>query len=443
MNGRRLSAGLWVFLAALLLRGTWVLLAWNQSGPALAYPDEQLHWQLATNLAHDGRLASDDGRYAVRMPLYPLLLALFAGGGSGGVLAARLVQALLGATTAWVLYRWAGMALGARSALVAGLLVAFDPYAIFFCNLLLNEALFTFIAVAFGGLAWRLAGRPDASREPFGRRFSRGPALFSPRGVAAAQKDAAAESLRGVVSPAAAGIALLGAAAVLTRPEALLWVVLTWIVLWLADPHTGRATRRFGLYAAVLFAALVPWAIRNRIVLGQTVWLSTNGGVTLYDGQGPQADGSSNQQFLAEMPELNELDEVQRDRALHRAAVRRMREDVGRAAWLALVKFARTWNPIPNVAEYRRGPAAWVSALFTSGVLIAAAVGFWRRRRQPTFLVMTLLPVVVMTAICCIFIGSLRYRVPQMPFVELLAAAAAQPAPRTRDPLHPSGLLEL
>ena len=40
------------------------------------------------------------------------------------------------------------------------------------------------------------------------------------------------------------------------------------------------------------------WGVRNHAVLGRWVWLTTNGGVTKYDGFNPDATGASDQGFL-------------------------------------------------------------------------------------------------------------------------------------------------
>jgi 4-amino-4-deoxy-L-arabinose transferase-like glycosyltransferase len=391
MSRRREGFGLAVFGLALALRAGWVAYRGWSGGAALEFDDERLHWQIASNLLARGDFVSDDGRFAARMPLYPLYLALFAWAGSAGVLLARLGQALLGAFTAWLVYRWAADSLSRRASLIAGTLAAIDPFAVFFCNLLLNESLFTLIAVALSASVWRLAAAAPAA-----------PA-------------------RGAL----AGLALLGPAAVLTRPEALGWLILLWLVLLWWERRSRLGVASVGICAAALLAALLPWAVRNRLVLGRAVWLSTNGGVTLYDGLGPQADGSSDQTFLENLPELSAMTEVQRDHYLRRAALRGAADDPARALRLAAVKFLRTWNIVPNVPEHRGGTTAWVSAVFMLAVLSAALVGVSRGRTPLRLLLVLLLPVVFFTLVSCVFVGSVRYRVPLMPFVELAAAAGA------------------
>ncbi|MBU0639421.1 MAG: glycosyltransferase family 39 protein [Planctomycetes bacterium] len=388
MKPIRPAFGLLIFVAALALRAAWVSYRWYQAGAALEYPDEELHWQLATNLVRDGVLVTDDGRYAARMPLYPLFLATFAWLGTNGVLLARLAQAVLGAAAAWVASRFGRAALGPAAGVVAGLLVCCDPFAIFFAGLLLTEVPFTLIGLGFAYCTWRCVVEPPAVT-----RFQ------------------------------VAGVALLGTAALMTRPAAAGWLALVWLTIWLWDRNRGRATRRCALFVAALALALLPWGARNRAVLGSFAWLSTNGGVTLYDGQGPQAQGDSDQSFLQGNPALNELGEVELDRTLRRRAFEQMRANPTRAAQLAWIKFRRTWSLAPHVAAYRSGPVAWISAAFTATILIAAAAGLLRTRRRHRLRVVIWLPVVYFTLVHCVFVGSLRYRVPLMPFVAIAATA--------------------
>ncbi|MBU0618517.1 MAG: glycosyltransferase family 39 protein, partial [Planctomycetes bacterium] len=189
-----------IFAAAFALRVAWVLSCWSRSGPVLEFPDEALHWQLASNLVADGTLVTDDGRFAARMPGYPLFLALFAWASETGVLIARLAQALLGAATAWIGYSFVEKTLDRRAALIAGVLLCVDPYTVFFTNLLLTEVLFIFLAVVLAACALSLVCR--SAKAPWW---------------------------------AASGVALSGAAAVMTRPSAAGWILLLWIVLWLLD----------------------------------------------------------------------------------------------------------------------------------------------------------------------------------------------------------------
>jgi hypothetical protein len=198
--------------------------------------------------------------------------------------------------------------------------------------------------------------------------------------------------------------------------------------------------------ALLIGLLLSPWGMRNVAVLGDFAWLSANGGVTLYDAQGPQADGSSDQSFLKNMPQLAGLSEIELDRALGRLAVEQMQSDPLRVLQLAWVKLLRMWNPLPNVAEYRGGLTAWIGAAYTVAVLALAlwAAGLSLRQRsrpRSTRLQFQLwLPVAVFTLLHCIYIGSVRYRVPLMPMLAISAAAVVAPAARLQaEEIAPSG----
>lgn len=392
LRGSAFSGLLLVVLFALLLRAGWVLYSWSISGAQLPYDDERLHWQLATNLHDRGAFVSDDGRFAPRMPAYPGLLWLFAGLGDSGVLAARLAQAAIGAIGVWLAGAWTRRAFGARAGLLAAVLCAVDPFQVFAANLLLNEVLFSAIALGLAFSAWRVLRRSGF------------------------------DALGFLLTSA------LGGLAIYTRPEALGWVLLLWLLMAGYQRDTPHAARLLALHAVALLVMLGPWAMRNLTVFGTPLWLSANGGVTLYDGLGPQADGSSDQSFLYTMPELARLDEVQRDRYLAQAAAQQAYADPGRAAALALHKFMRMWNPTPNVEAHQRGFSAWASRIFTIGTLGLALLGLLRHLGQRAWTSVVVLPIVYFTLIGCIFIGSVRYRVPLMPFLCVAGAALVQRA---------------
>jgi 4-amino-4-deoxy-L-arabinose transferase-like glycosyltransferase len=397
VNPRHVGLGWWLCGAALALRVGWVLYNWSQHGPRLSYPDEDLHWQLASNLVRHALLATDDGRLAARMPVYPLFLALMAGLGSHGILVARLAQAVVGAVSVGLVFCFAHAAAGRRAAAIAGIFVCCDPFAVFFTNLLLTEVMFTALGVAFTACAW-LWLESAAHRRA---------ALF--------------------------GLVVLGPLVIMTRPAALGWVVLVWLGLVWLSLRRRLPTRALVLCPLALAAFIFPWGLRNKVVLGSWAWLSTNGGATLYDAQGPQADGSSNQAFITNLPGLQGLDEVALDRVLTQRALEQMRADPARVLRLAGTKFVRTWSPTPNVSEYHSGPAAAMGALFTVVLLAGAGwgivVAFWKRRalgsRRSACAVLVWLPVVFFMLVHCVYVGSVRYRVPLMPFMVLAAVVSS------------------
>jgi hypothetical protein len=171
---------------------------------------------------------------------------------------------------------------------------------------------------------------------------------------------------------------------------------------------------------------LLPWALRNQRVLGEWVWTSTNGGITLYDGFNPDAIGNSDQSFVKTMPELRQMNEVDRDRYLGDLARKFIRQHPGRAAWLGVQKFARTWSPMPLSAEYRDWRYRAVALAYSLPFDLLVVIGLWRggaaglSRSAQVFL---LLPAIYFTGVHTLTVGSLRYRVPVEPPMAIIAAA--------------------
>lgn len=373
-------------LLAVALRVGFV--AARSAGGSLEFADERDYWSMATSLAAGRTMTDADGRHATRMPGYPAFLALFVG--RGGPAAARVTQAVLGGAgivlfVALIARRIAGV----RAALLAAALVAIDPFLIFFTNLLLVETLFIALLWMF---IWLVRPREREAGRSFWQRC------------------------------AAAGIALT--ASVYVHPSA---VVIGAAVLIVAALRSGSMPRRAGLVgvaAGVTIVALLPWALRNRAVIGETKWLTTRGGITLYDGVGPQATGESDLAYTRELPQVAGLDEAAWDAWFTRESRRMIREQPGRIVRLAWPKFVRTWSPLPHAADYRSAAYRIVSAVWTLAIYLLAAFGVWRLRGRCGDVVLLLAPAIAITLTHLVLPGSVRYRLPAMPGLEILAAVA-------------------
>lgn len=405
INQKSIAAGvLAVFLLALSVRVGWVVVryAGQERWSQVAYPDEEAYLLAADSLAEGRGLIDEFGYRATYMPLYPGFLALFVNL-PGSLFWARLIQAGIGAVAAPAAYllAWQWIRLAADEwqrqqgnkyiniiPLLAGGAVALDPFLVFFSGLLLTETLFTtFLLIAWVfvlpmcKLTVRLNGRQ----------------VF------------------------VAGLFLL--VAVYLRPSAIILALLVPAAVVIC-----RRMSRDGVYAGaaiglMIGCGLLPWAARNRMVTGHWVWLTTRGGISLYDGMRAGTDGGSDLAATKTMPAVAEMDEIEWNRYFKQRAWTLMREDPGRVAELAWLKFKRTWSLSPNVAQYSSGPIAALAGLWSGAILFTAVIGLWRYRRAVSCWFMLLLPVAVFTLLHMLFVGSVRYRVPVMPMVMVLAAA--------------------
>ena len=402
----------WAALAAVVLIGVAGRAAmglWLPTDGAFLerLPDQVEYVELARGLIDGGGLVYVDDRYAAPQPLraqrtagYPLFVALH----GGNVTAVRLTQAVFDGLTALAVALIARSVLPGRwpPVVAAGVVVA-SPFLAYFTALVLSETLFTAM-LAWGtlGLVW---GRRRAGHWWWGMALLALSAHVRPAGAAVAVALALVASLL----PGGYG------------------------------RQPGAATSRWplpaGLTAVLLVAlSLLPWALRNSAVLGEPVWTSTNGGITLYDGWQPNnATGGSDQAFVARMPQLMLMDEVERSAYLRDKAFEAIADDPGRAAVLAARKALRTWSPVP-LSEIGSPAAVAVGLAWSIPVFLLAAIGLFAGRTPPAARALLVTPAVVLTLAAVVTVGSIRYRLPADPLLGVLAAAGVQVVIERRRP---------
>lgn len=344
-------------------------------------------------------------------PLYPYVLALIKLLLGDSLLAARVVQAVLGSLSCG-LVGLAGWGFISRRAGLwsAGILACYPP-AIFFDGLIQKTCLGQFLAAGLlATLAWTVA-RPGRAK-----------ALLS-------------------------GL-ILGLYA-LTRENALALVPVVGIWLWLGFGQAARV-RRLGwcvLLLAGLAAVLVPVGLRNLIAGGQFALTTFQMGPNFYIGNSPQATGryvplvAGHETPDFERRDATELAERARGHALSPREVSAYW--MGQAwqftrseplAWLKLLatKWLLVWNAyeIPDSESYYIY-AAWswllgtLAGLLHFGVLLplaaAGVVLTWPQRRQLWVLYALAL---TMAAAVAVFYVFARYRYALVPVLVLFAGAA-------------------
>lgn len=399
----------WLVLAilalALILRLAWALSRPADPASLAALPDQAEYHALGTSLIKNGTLAFVDPRFgdrafAFRMPGYPAFVAA----AGANLTAVRVAQAIVDAScvlaTIWLARRWLSM----RLACVAGAFVALDPLFVYFTGLILSETLFAAL------LTWGVACLAHGT---------------SPMAAPPGWRSSVIWWL---------GVALL-IASIYVRPSAIVLptlLVAGAIALETSSINFAPARRRvpaITLVACLNLAALLPWAGRNRALLGRWIFTTTNDGFTLYDAWHPRSTGASDQAVLKELPLLANLDEVQRSDYLRRLAIDALAADPWRQVQLTAVRLGRLWSPVPLSAEYGSRRAYVLGAAAHAVPLFALAlVGFARSgaisRRGKLYL---LLPAIAVTVTYGLTVGSLRYRVPVQPMLAVLAASALAP----------------
>lgn len=417
-----------VFAVAFALRAGWGIYRFAAASDltSLEFDDEQQYWAMAQSLRAGEGLQDELGFLATRMPLYPATLSLLVGLPHGVVLA-KVLHWLIGATAAALTAGMASTLVGRRVGIAAGFLVAVDPFLVFFSSLLLTESAFIAVLV---GLMWAMLPLLGGSPVSFGAL-----PLSSPlekegkRGVERSTKARFARDTRGVPFGRWVLVGLLASLAVYIRESSLGLVIVLLCFAVLSRRFDRRAFVGAASALGIVLVTLLPWAVRNKQILGESYWLTTRAGISLYDGVGPQATGASDLGNIKQMPAVKGKSEAEWNRFFLTKSLEAMRSDPGRILRLAGVKIARMWNPLPNVDTYQSPLVRVVSVLWTVPLFVLAGVGaivLWRRqggegRRLTLFL---LLPAIYLTLLHSLFIGSVRYRLGAVPMLEVLAALA-------------------
>ena len=416
----------------LLLGGALALrLAWALPQPVTdeaidQLPDQREYLVLGRNLLHGQGLKFYDPRFgeevwAFRTPGYPLLVAAC----GGSVRTVRMVQAFIDTSTVLAAYLLARRWLTRGSSLAAAAVVALNPFLIYFTALVLTETLFT--AMLLWGMVLIVRSGPGTEGAARSNALPATPHSPPP-------------ALRPSGTWRSTALWLLGglvlAASLLVRQSAIGLPVILGVAAAVVNRGVGVPYhRRWPLpvgatMLGLTLLVLLPWAWRNQRVVGEWVWTSTNGGITLYDGLNPDATGASDQSFVGSMPELRTIGEPGRSQYLSDQAKLFARRNKRRVLELAAIKAARTWSPIPLSQDYGGWKYRTVGLLYTLPLYLAVLVGLTRGGPRGGGLpraaqVYLLLPAIYFTAVHMLTVGSLRYRIPAEPPMAVIAASVA------------------
>ena len=428
-NKISLRALLYVAAGVILIRGTGML-ALNQKLDA----DVDQYRQLAENLRQHhvyGRQGQGEIHpTAFRPPLYPLLLAGTSPDGTVGRWQVMILHLLMAIASAWIMILLARASGLGQASWLAGLLVTVDPILFYQSTQLMTETLATLLAL----LLLLALLRSGEGREP---RWM-------------------------LVAGMIAGLAIL------CRPTFLAFAGLAWLLL-----AVRRRWKPMMLFSAAAAVVLVPWIVRNSLVLGKPVLTTTHGGYTLLLGNNPHfykhlrtapwgstwnpdrfdADWRRNHvsedpgfDFWANNPApaggTHPRGEVEDDQFAYQVAFHSIRAEPASFAWSCLVRLGRLWSPFPHQVNpneslpallLRLGTVAWYLV-----ILVAAIAGCWRRRSawKTDPWIWGLLLCLSFSLVHTFYWSNIRMRAPLMPFVYLaalgcLASRGSRPEPRT------------
>ena len=322
----------------------------------------------------------------------------------------RLLGSLFGVVCVGLIWRLTNRISGVRSANFAALFAALYPGAVGMSIFVLSELIFC-------------------------------PLMLSSLLCSSIALDAKRQSRKYYIWTLLGGV--LTGLACLARPSWGLWAGLWWLFVTsrllakreskpiLACSLTGIA------FVGGITLAMGPWWIRNYQITGKFVPSTLQVGASLYDGWHEGATGSSDEgmafvdRYLKEqqaedrnlealgIPRESTL-EWRLDRRMRNAAIEWVRENPSDAIRLGMVKFWKTWRPVPVAQELGGQAVRYAEGLAYVVIMGLGACGIWSTRCRPGAWLFAL-PTVYFGVLHMMFIGSVRYRQPAVLVMCVLA----------------------
>jgi 4-amino-4-deoxy-L-arabinose transferase-like glycosyltransferase len=371
-----------ILILALLMRLAVVFLFFGDYRPI----DDALQWHQAAETFLNGRgLIIDEHLKAARVPIPGLYFAAVYAVFGFSVRAVQVANIFLGVCTVWFVYDLVRRIFGTIPARWSAFFTAFYPLLLHHTGHLFSETpVLMLIALALW-LIWLLRNRAAI--------------WFAPVGI-----------VLGLV--------------VLTRPNMPLTAIL--IALWTVIGRRAEGWLQRLAPALVILAMLVmtitPWAVRNYMLLGEFVPLTSQGGYNLWEANNPMADGRGVGGKVLFIPQIEALPEVERGVAYQRLALQFIREDLGRFARLSLRRLRYFWH----LGYHGEGLAEVAFLAVYLPMLGLAIIGVWLGWRLNRDAVLLFLTVPISLAVVhMVFMPVGRYRLPAELVICMLAGVGA------------------
>ena len=331
---------------------------------------------------------------AYRPPLYPLFLSPFLRF-TRSSWTMRLAQVGLMAVAAWLLIDLATTLFSQTVGLVSGLIFAIYPPMMLICSDIGTECLFIVLLLAVLNLYYRFRTR-----------------LTWDRGL-----------LLGIIAALTA----------LCRPNGLmLFPAIVLAVMTLQEPWAAKF-RFLCVLSVGAFLVIAPWTYRNYRIFHRPILIATTGGQAFWAGvhlrlePGSKVGDIGFDQILEKLPEeerhsLAQLSEPGREDYYYKRASAVLRGNPFLIAKLFFLNFANFYSLVPS-AEYYSLRNRIIYSLSYIPLLVAAFFGFVRNRSRFSALTLLYAWILTDTALYCVYLGAIRYRISSVDPILVLGAA--------------------
>ncbi len=347
------------------------------------FTDTQQYISVAQNFLDGKGIIISREIMAKITPVFPLFIAGVYSLFGENYWAIRLVQIIISSLSCILVYFLSKAVMDKNTARISAFMTAIYPFFIFFTGFVLTETLFVFLL------------------------------LLS---IYFLQLTKKVPSIKNVIITG-----VLFGISILCRPSTAVLILgflisLLFPFLWVGWHNRFKIV---GIMTAIAILTISPWSIRNFYHFRKFVPLTTMTGASFWEGNNPYSLGGPCQYWPEEVQKLSE---VERDRYLTKATIRVIKNNPSRFIKLMGLKFIRFWNIIPNYEGFSSALYKLISLFSYVPVLITAIYGiFLTRRVWRNFLLFYIL-FLSFTFGHMLFVSSIRYRIPIMPFLIIFSA---------------------
>jgi len=353
------------------------------------FPDGGDYWHMSNNIFEGKGIVLNKQFQSLRSPGYPVFVSIIRLIDKENIFIVRVVQAFLGSfCVLGVFYLARQIFEDNRISFLAAFFMAFDPASVYFSNLVLYDTLLSVLLLIFIILLYLAVKRKD---------------LWLSIG---------AGIMAGIMTLVSASMVLI--------------VPFCFIVLFLAFNTRKNITLKLGVIFVSMMMVMSPWIFRNYKIHKTFILTTTQGGAGLYESVGPEANGGPVGSIVREKYKdiFDQKGEIELDQYWRQKAYQSIRDDPTRFTKLAIKKFFRMWSITINYQSAHPVLYNTVSIMFYLPIFLLLMASFFYVKDRWRNCLILIIPIVYKTMIHMVFIGSVRYRVPLMPFVSIMAAFA-------------------
>ncbi len=373
-NFKKLSL---IILTCLLIRICYVLTLEDK----FFFPDSMRYDRIAAELLNGKGFSS-----TLTSPLYPIFLSRVYHFFGHSFTAVRIIHSLIGTVSVFIIYLIAREIFSEKAGLIACFLGTIYPFFIFFTGLILTETLFIFLFL------WLIF-------------FFRKMVLYTRLSYA-------------VYTGILAGLSIL------TKPIAAYFLAFAFIIVLTIYNDRRKQLLANGLLVFLISMAVIsPWAWNNYKRSGSLVFLRGGGGFVLYESNNPLATGGPCGERIVWTEEMKKMDAKELDSYFKREAIFFIKNNPRRFLELTVIKVARFWSFTPNAGNYQSWKYKLISVMSYGPLILLACWQVIATRRRWKELIFLYLPIVFFTGLHTVILGSIRYRIPIMPYVMIFSAA--------------------